>query len=110
FQGVGWNTALATIHSDMTVGHHLACGRARIGETEMKNNIVQPCLKDLEHGFTGDTAFAERTLINPPKLALLKAVVTTQLLFLDQAQRIIGIFAARLRTMHARWIIFPLEV
>src|SRR6266404_6182442 len=94
----------------MAVGDELARTRSRIGKAQMVTNIVQPGLQNLEHLFAGDAAALQSAFIHAPKLALQKAVVIPELLFLDQTQSIIGVLAARLGAVNARTVTAALEI
>ena len=67
----------------MAVRHHLESSRARIGQTEVVNDIVQSGLQDLQHRLAGDTPPFEGAFINAAKLALEQPVIIAQLLFFN---------------------------
>ena len=76
---------------------HMTDYLARMGpairETEHVNHVIQPSLQNLKHLLARNTAPASGLFINPPKLALKKTVIVTQLLLLNQSNRIFGILA-----------------
>src|ERR1035441_1259073 len=104
------NIDLAPIDLHVPMRHQLPGGRARIGETEMIGDIVQPGLQNLQHVFARNPSAPQRAFVNASELALEQAIIITKLLLLNQAQPIVGVLAARLRAMHARTVIAALEV
>ena len=92
------------------MGHQLPGSRTRIGETQMISNIIQPGFQDLKHVLAGHTTAPESAFVNAPELPLKQSVIIAKLLFLNQTQTVIGVFAARFRAMHTRAVIAPFEV
>jgi len=76
----------------------------------MVANIVQPGLENLQHLFAGNTTALECALVDATELAFEKAVVVTEFLLLNQAETVIGMLAARLRTVNAGSIVAPFEI
>lgn len=77
----------------------------------MEHEIVQTCLQYLKHRLASDTSTTECALINAAELALLKSVVVSEFLLLNQTETIIGGFAAgRLWAMNTRAVVFSFQI
>src|SRR5438477_6115970 len=94
----------------MAMTDQLPGRRARVGEPQMIAEVVQPGFQDLQHLLAGDAAALQRTLVHAPELSFEQSVIITELLLLDKTESIIGVLAARLRTVHARAIIAAFKI
>src|SRR6266850_521073 len=90
--------------------NQLTRGAARVRQAESEDDIVEPCLEQLEQRLAGDTTPLQRSLEDPAELFFHEAVLETEFLFLAQRDRVVGLLAAgTFRSMHSGRIIFPLE-
>ena len=101
---------LAAVDRNVAVANHLARGGAGVGKAEVINDVVEARLQNLQHLLAGDTATAQRFFINAAKLAFHQTVEITELLFLNQAEAIIGGLAAGFRAMDAGAVIAALKI
>src|SRR5207247_6943724 len=77
---------------------------------EVQYQVFGASVQCLERCFAGYPAPLQGAFIDAAKLAFKQAVVIAKLLLLNQAEGVIGMFAARLRAMNTRAIIAPLQI
>ena len=89
----GRNVDFSAVDLDVAMSHQLAGGRPGIGEAQVVNDIVQPGLQNLQHLLAGYAPAPQGAFVNATELAFHQTVIIAELLFFDQAQAVIGVFA-----------------
>src|SRR5207253_1081671 len=79
------------VDGEMAVTHELARLRARGGEAEAVDDVVEPRLEHLQQRLAGDPALLVRLLVVRAELVLEQPVVAARLLLLAQLQQVLAL-------------------
>ena len=84
--------------------------RARVGEAEAEDHVIESGFEELEEDFAGDAAFIGGDVKVATELALEDTVVVAKLLFFAEGDGVFALLAAgALWSVHAGAVIFPFE-